>query len=103
MAGPRQDRDIPKVKINKESIKEILFVFKYLKPYNSYFIGGLIFISLSAISTLAFPFLMGKMIDSVSNKNISTSLTQINQLGIMDHLKSDNWSLNMVLFLFLSN
>ena len=99
MAGPRQDRDIPKVKINKESIKEILFVFKYLKPYNSYFIGGLIFISLSAISTLAFPFLMGKMIDSVSNKNISTSLTQINQLGIMDHLKSDNWSLNMVLLL----
>lgn len=99
MAGPRQDRDIPKVKISKESIKEILFVFKYLKPYNSYFIGGLIFISLSAISTLAFPFLMGKMIDSVSNKNISTSLTQINQLGIMDHLKSDNWSLNMVLLL----
>jgi ABC-type multidrug transport system fused ATPase/permease subunit len=99
MAGPRQDRDIPKVKINKESIKEILFVFKYLKPYNSYFIGGLIFISLSAISTLAFPFLMGKMIDSVSNKNSSTSLTQINQLGIMDHLKSDNWSLNMVLLL----
>ena len=99
MAGPRQDRDIPKVKISKESIKEILFVFKYLKPYNSYFIGGLIFISLSAISTLAFPFLMGKMIDSVSNKNISTSLTQINQLGIMDHLKADNWSLNMVLLL----
>ncbi len=99
MAGPRQDRDIPKVKISKESIKEILFVFKYLKPYNSYFIGGLIFISLSAISTLAFPFLMGKMIDSVSNKNISSSITQINQLGIMDHLKSDNWSLNMVLSL----
>lgn len=99
MAGPRQDRDIPKVKISKESIKEILFVFKYLKPYNSYFIGGLIFISLSAISTLAFPFLMGKMIDSVSNKNISSSITQINQLGIMDHLKSDNWSLNMVLLL----
>ncbi len=99
MAGPRQDRDIPKVKISKESIKEILFVFKYLKPYNSYFIGGLIFISLSAISTLAFPFLMGKMIDSVSNKNISSSITQINQLGIMDHIKSDNWSLNMVLLL----
>lgn len=99
MAGPRQDRDIPKVKISKESIKEILFVFKYLKPYNSYFIGGLIFISLSAISTLAFPFLMGKMIDSVSNKNISSSITQINQLGIMEHLKSDNWSLNMVLLL----
>ncbi len=99
MAGPRQDRDIPKVKISKESIKEILFVFKYLKPYNSYFIGGLIFISLSAISTLAFPFLMGKMIDSVSNTNISSSITQINQLGIMDHLKSDNWSLNMVLLL----
>ena len=99
MAGPRQDRDIPKVKINKESIKEILFVFKYLKPYNSYFIGGLIFISLSAISTLAFPFLMGKMIDSVSSKNITTSITQINQLGILDQLKSTNWSLNVVLML----
>jgi ABC-type multidrug transport system fused ATPase/permease subunit len=99
MAGPRQDRDIPKVKISKESIKEILFIFKYLKPYNSYFIGGLIFISLSAISTLAFPFLMGKMIDSVSSKNITTSITQINQLGILDQLKSTNWSLNVVLML----
>jgi ABC-type multidrug transport system fused ATPase/permease subunit len=99
MAGPRQDRDIPKVKISKESIKEILFIFKYLKPYNKYFIGGLIFISLSAISTLAFPFLMGKMIDSVSSKNITTSITQINQLGILEQLKSTNWSLNVVLLL----
>lgn len=99
MAGPRLDRDIPKVKINKESIKEILFIFRYLKPYNTYFIGGLVFISLSAISTLAFPFLMGKMIDSVSDKNISTSLTQINQLGILEQLKSTKWSLNLVLLL----
>lgn len=54
----------PKVKISKESIKEGLMVFKYLKPYKGQFIGGMIFIALSAGNTMTFPYMLKKLIDS---------------------------------------
>ncbi len=54
----------PKAKITKESLKESLMVFKYLQPYKGTFIGGLIFIALSAGSTMTFPYLLKKLIDS---------------------------------------
>ena len=62
----KKEEEVEKVKISKESLKEALVLFKYLKPYRGKFIGGLIFIALSAISTLAFPVLLGKMIDAAS-------------------------------------
>jgi ABC-type multidrug transport system fused ATPase/permease subunit len=101
MAGPRQDRDIPKAKINKESIKDILFIFSFLKPYKKYFIGGLIFISLSALSTMAFPFLMGKMIDAVSGgKNSMIEMAnQGNGFFNKFSFKDKQWPLNTVLLL----
>lgn len=56
--------DVPKAKINKENFKESLIIFSYLKPYISKFIAGLIFIALSAGTTMAFPYLLKKLIDS---------------------------------------
>jgi len=54
----------PKAKINKESIKEALMIFRYVRPYKWYFIGGLVFIALSAANTMTFPYLLKKLIDS---------------------------------------
>lgn len=54
----------PKLKINKENLKEGLMVFKYLKPYRGIFIAGLLFIALSSGSTMAFPYLLKHLIDS---------------------------------------
>lgn len=56
--------DLPKVKITKENLKESLVLFRYLRPYKTKFIFGLVAIVLSSITTLAFPFLLGKLIDS---------------------------------------
>lgn len=56
--------EIPKAKITKESIREALIIFNYLKPYKSVFIAGLTFITLSAGTTMAFPYLLKKLIDS---------------------------------------
>ena len=100
MAGPRQDRDIPKVKITKQSIAELLFIFKYLKPYRRYFIGGLIFISLSAFSTMAFPFLMGKMIGAVSNNPVNLpSIAVTSKWFDGFKLTNEKWPLNVTLLL----
>ncbi|MEZ4805104.1 MAG: ABC transporter transmembrane domain-containing protein [Bacteroidia bacterium] len=100
MSGRRQDRDIPKAKINKQTLSELRFVFKYLKPYKKYFLGGLFFISLSAFSTMAFPFLMGKMIGAVSNETVELSKST-NLPSMMDgfSLGDEKWPLNITLAL----
>ena len=58
------EAELPKVKINKENIKEGLMIFKYVKPYRTKFIMGLVFIALSGGTTMAFPYLLKKLIDS---------------------------------------
>lgn len=54
----------PKAKITKESLREAMVIFKYLRPYRSVFITGLVFIGLSSGTTMAFPYLLKKLIDS---------------------------------------
>lgn len=56
--------EIPKVKITKESLREALLIFRYIKPYKINFIFGLLFIVLSGATTMAFPYMLKKLIDS---------------------------------------
>src|SRR5689334_23579156 len=87
-----------KVKISKESLKQALILFTYLKPYRGKFILGLVFIALSAFTTSLFPFFLGKMIDTASpNANIS-NISPVSQFGLRS-LQSQHWSLNTTLLL----
>lgn len=54
----------PKATINKESVTEALLVFAYIKPYRWKFVAGLLFIGLSAVTTMSFPYLLKQLIDS---------------------------------------
>lgn len=99
MGGPRRDRDLPKVKLTKESLSELTFIFNYIKPYRKYFVGGLIFISLSAFSTMLFPFLMGKMIGAVSNKGFNMSPGMGSVLKTDFSFSDKQWPLNVTLAL----
>lgn len=60
--APRNDT--PKAKITRESIKEALVIFRYMRPYRGHFIAGLVFIALSSGSTMTFPYLLKTLIDS---------------------------------------
>ncbi|MDZ4758422.1 MAG: ABC transporter transmembrane domain-containing protein [Bacteroidota bacterium] len=64
-----KEEEMPKAKITRESLRQSLMVFDYVKPYRVYFWLGLLFIGLSALSTLLFPFLLGLMIDVVDPKH----------------------------------
>ena len=64
-----KETEMPKAKITRESLRQSLMVFDYVKPYRVYFWLGLLFIGLSALSTLLFPFLLGLMIDVVDPKH----------------------------------
>ena len=61
-----KDGKSPKVKISKESLRQALILFTYLKPYRGKFILSLVFIAISAFTTSLFPFFLGKMIDAAS-------------------------------------
>jgi ABC transporter fused permease/ATP-binding protein len=67
----RNNADIPKAKLNKQNLKESLTIFRYVKPYTGKFVLGLIFISLSSATTMAFPFLLKKLIDSAHNEGMN--------------------------------
>lgn len=87
-----------KVKISKETLKEALILFTYLKPYRTRFILSLLFIALSAFSTSMFPFLLGKMIDAASpGASLQSSAGFMS--GLSNNFKDIHWGLNTTLLL----
>ncbi len=62
------DDDAPKVKVTKESFKDSLKIFKYIKPYRIAFIFGMIMLFLSSVVFMIFPYLAGQMIDIAQGK-----------------------------------
>ena len=95
----KQKEEGPKVKITKESLKEALVLFTYLKPYRTKFILSMLFIALSAFTTSLFPFFLGKMIDAAapgsSTGMMGGAPSMIEGLG----LKDVKWTLNFTLVL----
>ena len=69
-----QGADLPKAKLTRDSLREGLTIFRYLRPYRGKFIAGLIFISLSSVTTMAFPYLLGEMINSAKEVQTGGSL-----------------------------
>jgi ABC transporter fused permease/ATP-binding protein len=62
------NEDLPKAKINKKSLEHVRRLLKYLRPYRLVFIIGMIFLFLSSVTLLAFPALLGAMIDAAQGK-----------------------------------
>lgn len=67
-SGNTQSEDLPKPKLNKELLKKALKIFSYLRPYRSKFILGMIFLTLSSLTMLTFPALLGAMIDAAQGR-----------------------------------
>lgn len=65
-------------KISWQGLKTTLDLFKYLRPYRGTFIVGLIFLALSTATSLAFPKLVGNIIEVIEGKSKYT----INQITI---------------------
>ncbi|MFN5937456.1 MAG: ABC transporter transmembrane domain-containing protein, partial [Sphingobacteriales bacterium] len=53
-----------KVRITKENWRDTISMFRFMQPYRWHFIAGLIFITLSSITTLSFPYFLKKLIDT---------------------------------------
>ncbi len=86
-----------KAKISKENLRQALILFRYLKPYRSKFILGLVFIALSAFTTALFPLFLGKMIDAASPGASLPGVSSGAKFGF--NLKNIHWSLNTTFLL----
>lgn len=65
----RNDYDDGKrVKFDREQFKKALRVFKYIRPYNGYFFGGLVLLVISSTMFMVFPVLAGELLNVATGK-----------------------------------
>jgi ABC-type multidrug transport system fused ATPase/permease subunit len=64
-----KENDLPKSKLTKSSLSKALLIFKYAENHKWKFYVGLIFLLFTGGTALAFPKLMGLLIDCVKNKD----------------------------------
>ena len=76
-AEPKDDS--PKKKITKASLKKSLRLFKYIKPYKTTFSIGLVFLILSSLASMAFPYYAGELIDAAK----SNFVEDINKVALI--------------------
>jgi len=56
--------ELPKARIDRESLWEALQLFRYLRPYRRRFVAALVSLFLSSLLSLAFPYLAGSIVDA---------------------------------------
>jgi ABC transporter fused permease/ATP-binding protein len=66
-----KENDLPKSKITASSLSKAILIFQYAGNHRWKFYLGLVFLLLTGATALAFPKLMGMLIDSVKNKSFS--------------------------------
>lgn len=72
------EEELPKAKINKESLKNVKVLIKYLQPHRRKFFTGILFLIFSSVASLAFPKAMGMLIDAATK-----GLGNINQIALL--------------------
>jgi ABC transporter fused permease/ATP-binding protein len=70
-----KENDLPKSKITATSLSKAIIIFKYAGNHKWKFYVGLVFLLFTGATALAFPKLMGMLIDCVKNKDNSQANT----------------------------
>jgi len=89
-SSSKTEEELPKAKLNAQTLRKAGRLLRYLKPYRGMFLGGLALLVVGSLLSLGFPFLMGKLIDAAMLKAASGWLADINTIAI---------ALGIVLFL----
>ncbi|MGV3703834.1 MAG: ABC transporter ATP-binding protein [Arcticibacter sp.] len=86
-SGTSPEQELNKAKINKQTIKTASGLLTYLRPYRWKFIVGLAFLLLSSLTGLAFPALLGAMIDVAKGEPTRWYIpNSINAIGILSFI-----------------
>lgn len=83
-SGNTQEEELPKAKLNRESLHKISKLLVYLKPYRGKFVLALVFLFLTSLTGLAFPSFLGALIDAAQGKQRYAFLPPtINAIGLL--------------------
>jgi ABC-type multidrug transport system fused ATPase/permease subunit len=72
MARFSDNEDLPKAKLSKSNLKKAFRLFSYLKPDMARYGTGLFFLALTSATALAFPKLIGDLVNSASNQGLES-------------------------------
>ena len=80
-SGSKAEAELPKAKINRESLNNVIKLLSYIKPYRAKFIAGMFFLFISSLVGLSFPAILGALIDAAQGthkfKFLPLSITAI--------------------------
>jgi len=75
--------EAPKPKVTRETFKEALQVFEFIRPHKWSFIGGMFLLFISSLVFMIFPTLIGMMVDTAQGKSAyNLTLEQIGMIMI---------------------
>lgn len=69
--------EVPKKKITLEGLKKAFKLYSYIKPYRKEYGLGLFFLLGSGLASLAFPKLLGELVDSGNKGNLANDINRI--------------------------
>jgi ABC-type multidrug transport system fused ATPase/permease subunit len=75
--------EVPKKKITAEGLKNAFKLYSYIRPYRGEYILGLFFLLGSSIASLAFPKLLGDLVNSGSSGKLADDINMIAFLLIL--------------------
>jgi len=53
--------------VTRQSLFRVAKIFQFLKPYKALFFTGMVFLLLSGLTSMTFPFIAGQLVDSFQN------------------------------------
>ncbi|WP_372751366.1 ABC transporter ATP-binding protein [Labilibaculum sp.] len=68
--------NIPKGKLNKTGLRSALRLYQYIKPYRGQYFLGIFFLLGSSLASLAFPKLLGDLVNTGNQTTLGQSLNQ---------------------------
>jgi ABC-type multidrug transport system fused ATPase/permease subunit len=83
-SGSTQGEELPKAKLNRETLSHISRLLSYIRPYRGKFIAALLFLFISSLVGLAFPSFLGALIDAAQGKHTNKLLpASIQGIGLL--------------------
>jgi ATP-binding cassette subfamily B protein len=79
----RAGLELPKAKLDRESLGEALQLFRYLRPYRGRFIAALVSLFTASLLSLAFPYLAGHIVDAAVSPQPSGLLANVNRITLL--------------------
>ncbi len=75
--------ELPKARLDRESLRQALVMFRYLRPYRARFAAALVALFLASLLSLAFPYLAGSIIDAAVVAANGRKVTSVDRTALM--------------------